>query len=264
MVNNPKIVIDPEFEALIPKLTPDEYKGLEEQLKQDGILDPLKVWDHDGKLILLDGHNRYHISQKLKDTISIPFTVEPIYGIESRNDAITWIIQNQLGRRNISDAVRAELALKLKPILEAAAKERMVVGGKEKGVPNLAQGRVRDEMAKVANVSHGTMDKVEDVLETGSESLKEAMRTKEASIDAAHTIAENLSKEEQDEVVSMGKRAIKEAAKDIKSKSKTAKPKDVRITKIKAMLDIFDHGSEYAIRDDVDIDFGDCKRSAPL
>lgn len=38
------ITIDPEFQALIPPLLPDEYAGLEASILKDGCMDAVKVW----------------------------------------------------------------------------------------------------------------------------------------------------------------------------------------------------------------------------
>ena len=46
---------DPEYESIIPKLTDEEFKQLEENLLADGVLAPLIVWNG----TIVDGHNRY-------------------------------------------------------------------------------------------------------------------------------------------------------------------------------------------------------------
>lgn len=51
------MVIDKEFENLLPPLSEGDYKGLEESIKADGCRDPLVVWGD----TLVDGHNRYKI-----------------------------------------------------------------------------------------------------------------------------------------------------------------------------------------------------------
>ena len=51
---------DPEYESIIPKLTDEEFKQLEENLLADGVLAPLIVWNG----TIVDGHNRYRIAQK--------------------------------------------------------------------------------------------------------------------------------------------------------------------------------------------------------
>ena len=97
------IQIDPEFQARIVPLTPDERKQLEENLQRDGCRDPLVVWRqvnlHDGRRrnLLLDGHHRFEICERRKlryTTTALSFT--------TRAAALEWIDMNQLGRRNLT------------------------------------------------------------------------------------------------------------------------------------------------------------------
>ena len=41
-----KIIIDNEFKKLIPPLTPDEFKQLEENIISEGIRDNLIIWNN--------------------------------------------------------------------------------------------------------------------------------------------------------------------------------------------------------------------------
>lgn len=96
------MIIDPEFKALIPPLSAEEYRQLEENILRDGCRDPLVVWKHkvDGGAwgeTLLDGHNRYGICQRH----SMEFSVEEIH-FADRIAAMDWMDANQLGRRNLS------------------------------------------------------------------------------------------------------------------------------------------------------------------
>lgn len=127
------IKIDPEFKSLIPPLSPDEYKQLEDNCVAEGIRDPLVVWELDEPdgifdSILIDGHNRFEISTKhggiLFNVVRKKFS--------SRNEVMAWIIQNQFGRRNLSAYDRSVLALKLKPLIAAEAKERMTLAPQKK------------------------------------------------------------------------------------------------------------------------------------
>jgi len=102
--NTAKIKIDSEFQARIPPMIDEERELLEESLKKDGCLDPLRVWDNDGELVLLDGHNRFDICQKL----GIEFTTTTI-NVADRREALNWIIDNQLGRRNLTNSQRKQL-----------------------------------------------------------------------------------------------------------------------------------------------------------
>lgn len=86
--------IDSEFKALIPPLAAEEYAQLEENIRVDGCRDAIVVWD--GHNILLDGHNRFAICERYR----LSFQTEAI-ALPDRQAAINWIINNQLGRRNL-------------------------------------------------------------------------------------------------------------------------------------------------------------------
>jgi len=92
--------IDTEFKKLIPPLALKELYQLEENLVRDGCREPICVWNN----IILDGHNRYEICSRLQ----IPFSLEEIK-LHSHEEAIAWICENQLGRRNISASTRKYL-----------------------------------------------------------------------------------------------------------------------------------------------------------
>lgn len=85
--------IDKEFRDLISPLTEVEFTQLKENILAEGCRDPLVVWNG----IILDGHNRYAICQSYE----VPFEIHEV-NLVSRNEAINWIIDNQLGRRNLS------------------------------------------------------------------------------------------------------------------------------------------------------------------
>jgi hypothetical protein len=93
--DNVNIIIDPKFRRLIRPLRPEEHALLEASLRAVGCLDTLKVW---GK-VLLDGHNRLAICR----AHNIPFMTAEVPNIGCRQDAIEWIHENQLGRRNLTD-----------------------------------------------------------------------------------------------------------------------------------------------------------------
>jgi hypothetical protein len=98
------ITIDKDFEQLIRPLSADERKELKESLSSCGLLSPLIVWKHEGKTILVDGHNRLAL-WKESDGFNEEFefrTQELRFG--SRDKVREWILKNQLGRRNLSPA----------------------------------------------------------------------------------------------------------------------------------------------------------------
>lgn len=95
-----KLKIDPQYEKLIPPLSAEEFKYLEENIKRDGCREPLCIW----KKTIIDGHNRY----KICTANNIPFHIQEIE-FNSKEDAIDWICINQLGRRNISEDTKRYL-----------------------------------------------------------------------------------------------------------------------------------------------------------
>lgn len=91
------IVVDAEFAALIPPMSAEERKQLEENIvEHGGARDPLVVWASKGTMTLLDGHNRYEICSRL----GLPFDVHEMR-LANRDEAADWIDKNQLGRRNL-------------------------------------------------------------------------------------------------------------------------------------------------------------------
>jgi hypothetical protein len=92
-----ELKIDPELEAVCLPLSDEEFDLLEKQVIRDGCQDALKVWDRDGELILLDGHNRLKICKKHK----LPYDTSTIE-IASIDEAVIWIVDNQKGRRNVA------------------------------------------------------------------------------------------------------------------------------------------------------------------
>ena len=89
-----QLKIDPEFEKVIPPISLAEFVQLEENILTDGqILTPIAVWDG----VIVDGHNRFKILQKHPH---IPYTIKEM-NFENRYEAIAWMCNQQLGRRNL-------------------------------------------------------------------------------------------------------------------------------------------------------------------
>jgi 16S rRNA G966 N2-methylase RsmD len=83
-------------------LRDDELQLLEQSVLAEGIRDPLVAWSRgNGEYVLLDGHHRYQLAQKHGITFS---TVGLQF--DSYDEAIQWVLQNQLARRNLTDEQR--------------------------------------------------------------------------------------------------------------------------------------------------------------
>ena len=186
------IRVDPEFQSIIPALSDDEGAGLERSLKADGCRDALVVWSEEG--ILLEGHNRF----VLCTANDIPFRAVEI-SFASRSDALAWVIENQLGRRNLNPYQRSKLALRKKAILAEEARKRQEaarfgandVSPCEATTPPVpstltAPQETRDSLACAAGVSAGTIHKVGVIEANADEETKAKLESGAMSIDKAY------------------------------------------------------------------------------
>ena len=182
------LVIDKEFEELLPVLTPEEFDRLEQSILKNGMLDPIKVWEEPGtgRNIIIDGHNRYRILKKNNISLNYWENYKFMYADElpTRDDVKRWMLEQQLGRRNLSEAEKYEIVQKFKSVFEQKAKKNQSLGGK--GSTNLPKVDTRKEMAKATGVSEGTYRKMDVVMKSDNEDLKQKLREKKVSVDAAY------------------------------------------------------------------------------
>ena len=185
------IVIDSEFQSLIPPLSDDEYERLEKSIVAEGVRDPIITWNG----TIIDGHNRYNICEE--HGVKCP-QVERQF--PSREAAKIWIIENQFGRRNLNPYQRSVLALQLEPLYAAEAKRRQATstGGahpqlSQKSDEAVAPIRTDEQLAKLAGTSRDTIRKVK-IIETEAESgnetaieAREAVKSGKKSIHMAYT-----------------------------------------------------------------------------
>lgn len=187
------LLIDPEFQSLIPALSENEAALLTKQILAQGCLQPLCVWKTEDALrILLDGHNRYRIcTENSRDyqTVNIK--------LDSREHAKLWILMHQAGRRNLTDDQRAvvwndireqrsviAVAVRLQVARDAKTAKTSVPAMEAKTTPI---ERTRTAVAKESQIPESKLRKVaalkksnpklyEDV-RTGKVTLREAKPT---------------------------------------------------------------------------------------
>lgn len=102
MLKLSNLKIDLEFSAQILPLSFEELQQLEMNMIRDGKLtDPIIVWNK----TILDGHNRYNILRKHS---FIEYEIKEME-FSSRQEALIWICNHQLGRRNLTPERRKYL-----------------------------------------------------------------------------------------------------------------------------------------------------------
>lgn|GEM_PF-474074 len=176
-----------ELESLIPPLSNEEFKQLERNILEEGIREPLITWNG----ILIDGHNRYRIAQEHDMNYE---TLEKEF--DNINRVKEWMINNQFGRRNLSNYQRSVLALQLEDVFREKAKENQIRKPDFVLQKSAEQNPIdtRKEIAKVANVSHDTIAKVKKIEANATPEVKARLNTGTMSINEAY---KEIKKEEK-------------------------------------------------------------------
>ncbi|WP_027633083.1 hypothetical protein [Clostridium hydrogeniformans] len=221
-----------EFKNLIPPLMEEEKTELEKSILMFGCRDKVITWNG----IIIDGHNRYEICTRNKIKFEI---LNMDYDFENEEEVEQWIIKNQFARRNISSYQRSILALQLKESIAKKAKENQGIRSdltSSRNLPyvddlsnELAEFQnnnelvndksvlikqkndekrliekpinTREEIAKIAGVSHDTIHKVETIEKEAPKVIKEAAKENIISVNKAYKITKEVKalKEEEKE-----------------------------------------------------------------
>jgi N6-adenosine-specific RNA methylase IME4 len=196
------VKIDNEFQSLLVPLTADEYQQLEQSILAEGCRDSLVLWDE----LIVDGHNRYAICTQH----NLPYnTVQRDFA--DRDAAKVWILNNQLGRRNISAFDRVVVVSKIKAIEDAklTARENLSVGGGDHRSQDYRSGlltsakaiepvNTRKKIAELAGVGQDTVHKVLYVNENAPTEIVDKVVAHEMSINAAYEFTKKLDEFEQE------------------------------------------------------------------
>lgn len=108
-------------------------------------------------------------------------------------DIMEWMINTQLGRRNLPPAQRLAVMDKFKKKIQEQAKENMSIGGSsdKKGSPNgetliKKQTHTDKELAKMAGVSAGTVARYNKDMNSNEKDLKEKVKTEQVAVNKAY------------------------------------------------------------------------------
>lgn len=204
--------IKEEFKNLIPALSVEEFKQLEENCLAEGIRDAIITWDG----YIIDGHNRYEIATKHK----LKFETES-KEFNSEVDAKIWMVNNQLGRRNLQPFVKGELTEVLKELLIEKGKENMSLGGEKKEGLSimdkpLETHNTRQIIADQLGWGVGTKARFDVVVKKAPEEVKAKLRTGEVSINQVY---QDIKKEEKREQQEVKKQEQKEIIKSVQNET---------------------------------------------
>jgi N6-adenosine-specific RNA methylase IME4 len=173
------IIINEELKSLLPPLSQEEYKTLEQNIIDYGCRNPLLTWNN----ILVDGHNRYEICTKH----NISFNTD-IIDSDSIDDVKIWVIDNQKGRRNLTDGWKFELAQTRKEILLKKGKENQgtrtdLLSTIDK---KLETHNTRQDVAESLGWSTGKVAMADKVWKQAKPEIKEAIKSGDVTINEAY------------------------------------------------------------------------------
>jgi site-specific DNA-methyltransferase (adenine-specific) len=180
--------IKEEFKKLIPPLTAEEFKQLEQNCLDEGIREKIITWDG----FIIDGHNRFEIATRW----NLEYQTENKH-FENENDVKIWMIDNQNGRRNLTDGWKYKLQQNRKEILlekhEQDRKNNRVsnVDTQEK---NSESGKTRKQIAKALDWSTGKVAMADIVFKKATPELEEKVLNNEVTINQAY---QEIKKEEK-------------------------------------------------------------------
>lgn len=183
--------IKDEFKKLIPALSVEEFKQLEQNCLAEGIREKIITWNE----FIIDGHNRFEIATRW----NLEYETET-KRFKDENEVKEWMINNQFGRRNLSNYQRSVLALELESVFSAKAKEKELkrkttsVNSPES---NLETIDTRKEISKIASVGEQLISRVKVLEAKAPEEVKAKLRTGEVSINQAY---QEIKKEEKNQI----------------------------------------------------------------
>ena len=187
---------------------------MEADLLKNGCYSPV-IGNED--MVIVDGHNR----QRLCEKHGLPYQMA-VFAFDDLLEAKQWALDTQKGRRNLDKWELGKIALKLKPEIEAKAKENQGARTDLSATlpESLAPVDTRKELADAVGLGERTMGKVMQIDEHAPAPVKEALDKKELSINQGYNLTRQLQEvpEEQREQAALEALELEKAKKEIRQK----------------------------------------------
>ena len=202
----------PEMAELLPPLTGEQLAALEADILKNGCYSPVIVNED---MVVIDGHNR----QRLCEQHGLPYQMA-VFSFEDMLEAKQWALDTQKGRRNLDKWELGKIALRLKPDIEARARENM--GTRTDLSATLPKGSepvdTRRELADAVGLGERTMGKVMQIDEHAPAAVKEALDSGDLSINQGYNITRQVRElpEEQREEAAALAVELEKAKKEIR------------------------------------------------
>jgi N6-adenosine-specific RNA methylase IME4 len=197
---------------LFPLIEGAEFDELVEDIKREGLLDQIVVYDG----LVLDGRNRYRALLRLDPGFRIDDLYADDFTAYEGDDPLAFVLSKNLARRHLNESQRAMVAAKLANMRQG---ERT-----DKAAQPSANLRKVDQptAARMLQVSPRSVSDAKAVATSGVAELVKAVEDGSAPVSAARVIA-TLKPGEQKRILKEiaeqpnGRRALREAAKEVRA-----------------------------------------------
>jgi len=164
-----------ELVSLFPPLSAEEKKKLRADIKQNGLLEPITVWDNK----IIDGRHRAMVCHELG--------IEPKYVEYEGDDPVGHVLSKNFYRRHLTPSQSGMLAVKL--------------AGLSKGRPDLnAQALTQEEAAARLGVSKRILQFAQKVHEKAIPEVAALVEAGTLSVDKAATLSKATPEQQLDAV----------------------------------------------------------------
>jgi protein gp37/ParB-like chromosome segregation protein Spo0J len=171
-----------ELKSYLPVMDKDLMAKLRDDIRKNGMHDPILFARLSGVNLVLEGHTRLMVAMDLGlDEIPAKEVTEPF---ETLEEVQLWMVRHQFQRRNLSAVEKIELAWLSKETLEQQARANIAKAGKQEEVEQNIDTHA--EIARLAGVGRSTVVRYGAVMNSAPRTVQEKMRTGELSIAAAY------------------------------------------------------------------------------
>ena len=208
----------PELAGLLPPLTEEQLSALEADILQNGCYSPVIVNED---MMIVDGHNRQAVCEKHGISYQIA-----VFHFENLLEAMQWAVDTQKARRNLTAWELGQIALKMKPELEARGKANQSAAGGDKSseallpisAKSLSPTNTRKEMAESVGIADSTMGQIMRIDEQAPQAVRDALDNKEISVNRGYEITRQVQDlpEEEREQAAADALAMQKVQKELK------------------------------------------------
>lgn len=123
---------------LFPHMTAEEFQGLKNSILANGVQEPIKIWENDGRVWLIDGRHRRDAVKSIEaetgKKVDLPFSF--VHGNEK--ELVSMVMAYGRDRRHLSASQRSAVTVKANVLFTRLSKRKIDRDTMEVGADELA------------------------------------------------------------------------------------------------------------------------------